>query len=97
MKYIIFTTKISILSISNVLIDKSIHFYDTEIELNNYRANFASSNGIKKSSVTIEYDIIPLSVFKQAETVVKQFGLFKKEANIAIWFLLKNELLTNKT
>jgi hypothetical protein len=97
MKYIVFTTKISIPSISNVLVDKSIHFYYTEIELNNYISNFASSNGIKKSSVTIEYDIIPLNVFKQAEAIIKQFGLFKKEANIAIWFLLKNELLTKKT
>jgi hypothetical protein len=96
LKYIIFTTKISIQSISNILVDKSIHFYDSQKEIENYISNFASNNGIKKKYITIEYDIIPLEIFKQAETIINKFG-FIKEKNLAIWFIIKNDLFEKLT
>lgn len=89
-KYIVFSTKISLPSINDFLIDMSIHFFDNKKQLNNYKKNFAIKNNISENSITIEYDIVPDEVFNKAVQIVESMKRFSKEKEIAIYMLIKN-------
>lgn len=92
-KIIIFSTKIVLPTIEKIMVDNSIIFLNNHKELENYKKEYSKSNGISLSAITVEYDEVPIELFNKASLIVDSIKRFDKEKNIAIYMLIKNNLI----